>query len=158
MKHIPDTSRSVYKGRQPWSGEADQNEQPPWELEVNCPSSWSKLNKLERVQIYRCIPPTNSAQLITDWHVPKRMPLMQNDERDPIVSLYCLQLGPRWWETMREAFVIMSLPNSRWETELHYAQWSLIDDKTQKSAVHPQEVFKYKWLGKKCPQENCGGF
>lgn len=54
---------------------------------------------------------------------------MQSDERDPIVSLYCLQLGRRWWETMRRAFVIMSLPNSCWETELHYAQWSLIDDK-----------------------------
>lgn len=25
----------------------------------------------------------------------------------------------------------MSLPNSCWETELHYAQWSLIDDKAQ---------------------------
>lgn len=54
---------------------------------------------------------------------------MQNDERDPIVSLYCLQLGRIWWETMGGAFVIMSLPNSCWETELHYAQWSLIDDK-----------------------------
>lgn len=32
---------------------------------------------------------------------------------------------------MRRAFVIMSLPNSCWETELHYAQWSHIDDKTQ---------------------------
>lgn len=25
----------------------------------------------------------------------------------------------------------MRLPNSCWETELHYAQWSLIDDKAQ---------------------------
>lgn len=57
---------------------------------------------------------------------------MQNDERDPIVSLCCLQLGRRWWgETMSGAFVIMSLQNSRWETELHYAQWSHIADKTQ---------------------------
>lgn len=29
LTHDPDTSKSAYKGGQPWSGEADQNEQPP---------------------------------------------------------------------------------------------------------------------------------
>ena len=74
---------------------------------------------------------------------------MQNDERDPIVSLYCLQLGRIWWETMRGAFVIMSLPNSCWETELHYAQWSLIDDKNPEYVWFILRKFKHKWLGKK---------
>lgn len=124
----------------PWSGEADQYEQPPRELYFNCPSSWSKLSKLEHVQVSiqtRTTPPPRPPApllpppLLTDWHDPKSMPLMQNDELDPIVSLYCLQLGKRWWETMRRAFVIMSLPNSHWDTEVHYAQWSHIDNKTQ---------------------------
>lgn len=53
-------------------GRLTKMESPPRELSSNCPSSWSKLNKLEHVggAVWTHTPPADATPLLTDWHVP----------------------------------------------------------------------------------------